>query len=177
MKTLVKKIAIVSLSLGLFGIHTQAMGSKIPDVIKMTSGSHGCTGNHGARLGGTVEQFTVWNFRNFNTDRTININSVRVYAADGVVIYDAPAINGFPGGFKTVLSPHQSTQLRSFAIFSGALPRSQRPIQLVADWAIAGGDKALPPRIGRVRVDRSALNGEDHSRFGGDGCKLLKYRH
>lgn len=175
MKTLIKKIAIVSLSLSLFGMLTQAHSSDMPDVIKMKSGSHGCSGNHGTRLGGTENQTTVWNFRNFNADRTVNINSVRIYAANGVVIFDAPAIDSFPGNFKTVMAPHQSTQLRSGQIFSSGLPGSQRPIQLVADWVISDGEKGLAPRVGRVRLARSALGGEERSRHGGSGCKLLRY--
>lgn len=175
MKMILKKASIICLLLGISGIFSQTHAANILDVVKMKSGTHGCTGNHAIRLSGTEQQYTIWNFRNFNSNRTINIDTIRIYDANGNIIFDSPSVDSVPARFKMTLTPHQSTQLRSWEIFATGLPRSQRPLQLEAAWSVTGGLRGLPPKIGRVRLVRDALTDVDRARQAGGGCILLNY--
>lgn len=54
-------------------------------------GTLACGGNHNIRRGGTEIGFTSYNFRNFNADNAITIESITIFAADGTVLRNMPS--------------------------------------------------------------------------------------
>ena len=102
-------------------------------------GTLGCGGNHRRRLGGTELTFTSYTFRNFNTDRTLIIDDIKIFAADGTTLANFPP---FPAGFNNVLGPNQTTPFSTLDIF-GTADVAPTPIQLVVNWRTADDRKGL----------------------------------
>src|SRR6185295_4137124 len=59
----------------------------------------GCIGQYNFRQGGTEIDTTHYRFRNFNSDRTLTVTSVTIYAFDGTTLFGFSGRN-FPAGFN-----------------------------------------------------------------------------
>jgi hypothetical protein len=106
---------------------------------KGRGGTLGCGGNHSRRLGGTELTFTSYTFRNFNTNRTLIIDDIRIFAADGTNLASFPP---FPVGFNNVLGPNQTASFTTIDVF-GTASVAPTPIQLVVKWRTADGESGL----------------------------------
>lgn len=106
-----------------------------------SEGTLGCAGFHSFAVGGTELRQTLYRFRNFNSDRTLTITQITIYAADGNVLAQLLP-GGFPAGFNHVLGPHQTSGFSTTSILpSGASPGL---LQAIVHWeADRGGGNAL----------------------------------
>ena len=107
-----------------------------------------CGGNYN----GDGTQRVTWGFRNYNDNRTITLDRIRLYKADGgVPVYDSD-ISGIPADRRGILAgingnelaPHTSIHYRSEELAGTTaapagtfpiLPGNVRPLQLVVDWS------------------------------------------
>ena len=148
-----------------------ANGSVI-EASTMKKGVTFCGGNHFARNSGAEQSFTVWTLRNYSS-KTINVNRVRVYDSNGVVIYDLPSVTPFPAGFKTALTARQTTSLNT-SDFMANLPANQRPITIQINWQYAGGQRGIPMFTSVTRHFRATAGNGSLSSFGGSANCFIR---
>lgn len=131
-------------------------------------GTVSCGGQHFNRLGGTEAHRTNYIIRNYNEHADINLDRVRVFDANGNVLFDSD-ITGMPVFFNGVLSasdtslnPHQTAQLRTNELLgSNFLGQLDRPIQVIFDWSAQ--KKVLTLEVGNVRTSRKRVQNPDGS--------------
>ena len=138
-------------------------------------GTLGCGGAHFFRLGGSEFSNTLYRFRNFNSDRTLTITEITVFATDGTVLATFSP-GSFPTGFDDVLGPNQTTGFDTVNVLGSNPPGPPAPglLQTIVKWE--GGGNALYGVT--VRIDRArdpatgaigATRGRDHT-----DCLVLK---
>ncbi|MDH3596603.1 MAG: hypothetical protein OEM93_17310 [Rhodospirillales bacterium] len=144
-----KTIALTSIALAAFGalalvLVTSAQAQQLP---KARNGTLFCGGSYnfeGNDLSKPVNMVT-WNLRNYNGNRTILIDRIRLYDATGAVLFDSDT-DGLPADRRDILGgpdnnqlgPYQTVQFRSDDLVDGTfpfVPGSRRPIQFVVDWS------------------------------------------
>jgi hypothetical protein len=128
------------------------------------TGTLACGGNHFVRAD-NEQHATSFTLRNFASEGTITIESVKIYDALGDLIYDSES-SGFPAA--QTLGSHQST-LFSSSILGGFLPADRRPIQAIFEWSASGRSPDLELSGSTTRLARQ---GEERSRSQGE-CKPL----
>jgi hypothetical protein len=133
-----KKICLLSVGF-IFLLSVAAVPISAFQLGKGSGGTLGCGGNHHRRLSGTELTFTSYTFRNFNMNRTLIIDDIRIFAADGTTLASFPP---FPAGFDNVLAPHQTANFTTIDVF-GTADLASIPIQLVANWRTADGQNGL----------------------------------
>jgi len=143
MKNILTKTQVVT-TIGLFIVSILLVPVTAPPVFAQrlgrgSEGTLGCIGNHRRRLGGTELTSTGYSFRNFNSNRTLIIDDITIFAADGTTLATMPP---FPAGFTSVLGPNESTNFNTTDIF-GTASQSPRPLQLVVNWRSANGRNGL----------------------------------
>lgn len=134
-------------------------------------GTLACGGAHLFRLGNSEIAITLYRFRNFNSNRTLTITQVTIFATDGTVL--ATLVPGsFPAGFDNVLGPNQTTGFDTIDIFGSSPPGPPQPglLQAIVQW---NADRSANILDGlTVRVDRArdatsgaigATRGRDHT--------------
>jgi hypothetical protein len=123
-----------------------------------------CGGNNFLRLGGTEIQFASWVFRNFDSTQDITLNRLRVFDANGAVLYDSatstlpPSDEGNIGPGNNVLGPNQTAQFDSNT-FLPFLPQATRPIQLELQWSSARAALTLDGITVRISRERNPTTG------------------
>lgn len=96
-----------------------------------SQGILGCGGFHSLALSGNELRQTLYRFRNFNSDRTLTINQITIYAADGSVLATL-APGGFPAGFNPILGPNQTAGFSTSDVFGSSA--SLGLLQAVVNW-------------------------------------------
>ena len=112
----------------------------------------GCGGQVATSIinGNDVVFHTLYNLKNFNDTKTIVINRIVVYDADGNVRCDYPNKDAFPVTFKSSLPPHQATALytQDMKLCSNSLspePNGNRGgIQTIINWSFSSGKVGEP---------------------------------
>lgn len=102
-------------------------------------GSVTCGGNYFSRSGGSELHRSTYVLRNIANEGAINIQRIRVYNANGMVLFDS-SLTGLPSFYNSVVSasdtaldPHQSAQLRIVDMIPSQ-SRNNRPLQTVINW-------------------------------------------
>jgi hypothetical protein len=114
-------------------------------------------------LGDDILIHTSFVFRNFNDTKTINIDRMIIYDADGTARCDFPNIQSFPVSFKSSLLPHQSTRLFTADISGCITPQAEGGIQTVITWSVASDEFAEPLFVTSTGIH---LNLTDDETFG-----------
>jgi len=138
--------------------------SSVIEASTMKSGVTFCGGNHFTRAGGTERSFTVYQMRNYSGNKTIKIDSVRVYDGQGSTLYNFPGANPFPGSFKTIIGPRAASTLNT-ASFMSANPQHPRPITIQINWTYKDGQRGIPLFTGVVRHFKSTSNNASRASF------------
>jgi hypothetical protein len=144
------------------------------DGIKARGGMLACGGNHFSRLAGSELHRTSYIFRNFNAGATITIESVRVFDANGNILFDFPGI-GLPAHVKTELGPNETTQINTADILFEDLDSADRPIQTHVGWSSGRSHRYIPLNGSTVRTVRVAGTGAELSRTSSE-CNFIDYR-
>jgi hypothetical protein len=143
-----------------------------------------CGGNNFLRNNGTEIQFTAWLLRNFNSADSIGIDRLRIWRADGEVLFDSangglpPTENGILGPANSVLGPNQTAQFNSDDIIPFLNDQTLRPIQLEIQWSASKSVLALEVTNNRVVRGRVPANGnqqEERSRSA-IACRTIELR-
>jgi len=149
-------------------------GSAEADDIKFRGGMLACGGNHFSRVAGTELHRTSYNLRNFSRVDTATIERVRVFDANGIVLYEFPGTD-LPASVKTELGPYESTQINTADILVDELNANDRPIQAHIKWSYEGGRKDIPINGSTVRTVRAADTGNERSRASSE-CRITAKR-
>jgi hypothetical protein len=164
----------VSLLLPVF-LAVSVLSYPAPVAAERTS-TQGCGGAHFFRQSGNEISTTFYRFRNFNSDRTLTITEITIFATDGTVLATLSP-GSFPAGFDHVLGPNQTTGFDTEDIFgnspSGA-PPAPGLLQAIVKWE--GGGNALygiTVRIDRARDAGTGAIGLTRGRDHND-CLVLK---
>ena len=133
-----------------------------------------CGGNHFLRLSGTEAHTTFYVLRNYNSTRSITIDRMIAFEADGSVLFDSD-VSGLPattndilGPADNLLQPNQTAQFDSGNIVPSFLAQTDRPIQLEIQWSATGKVLILDVslvRLGRQRDPSTGSIGVERSRF------------
>jgi hypothetical protein len=161
--------------LGLVGVLCcgLAQAAPIEDAIKLHAGTFACGGNHFLRVGGTEQHRSVYVISNPNSDITVALDRVRVFDANGQVLFDYP-IDPLPTSVKPELGPYETTQINSFDILTEELSPSDRPMQTHIEWSNLDGRRGLAPSVGLVRTVRNVSDGAERSRASAE-CRLIGF--
>lgn len=126
-------------------------------VRKVQSATVFCGGNHAFARRNSQAHRSIYILRNLSDRRSISIDRIRFYTADGnvAVEYTAPDlpvfINRVLGSGDTVLAPHETAQFRSQEIFGDvAINRRLRPLQMSVDWS--SDEDVLSLQVSHVRT-------------------------
>jgi len=164
-------------TLGVFG----AFPSQASAEPKMTGGTTACNGTFFYRQDVDEVHMGTWNFANYNDDVTIKVDRAQIFTADGVRVVDFPNDGLPPPPFtKTVLLPHQSTQLRFHDMFGGPAgylqDKNKRPVQLIVDWSIPDGRGYAPDAetVVTVRVGGGGFLGGTEIARNSVKCRLIR---
>ncbi|HEB58609.1 MAG TPA: hypothetical protein ENJ01_05245 [Gammaproteobacteria bacterium] len=153
-----------------------------------------CGGNQLMRNKGSEFHWTAWTLRNFDNHATLFIERMRFIDARGNTLYDS-AISGLPvfvngvlGPLDNGLDPHQTALLSSRDVFGRdvALPKTQRPIQLIIDWSAESHALTLDAVAVRVVRERAVTDdgagnvtvkiGAERSRHA-SACRTVRHGH
>jgi len=145
-------------------------GLAYADNSRVRGGTLVCGGNHFSRLGATELHRTSYNLRNFSGNAKITIDSVKMYDADGNVLFSYPD-NYLPDRAKTELGPHQTTQFSTGDVLGFDLNPADRPIQTHIRWSYMRGHRGMALNGSAVRTVR-AIDGPERSRASSE-CMLL----
>jgi hypothetical protein len=149
-------------------------GLAAADSIKVRGGTLACGGNHFSRIEGTELHRTSYIFRNFSGYATVTIKRVRVFDANGNVLFDFPGVE-LPASANTVLGPHQTTQINTADILFEDLDSTARPIQSHVEWSYGQRQKDVALSGSTVRTVRDSDTGTELSRADSE-CKLIDFR-
>ena len=149
-------------------------GLAAADSIKVRGGTLACGGNHFSRIEGTELHRTSYIFRNFSGYATVTIKRVRVFDANGNVLFDFPGVE-LPASANTVLGPHQTTQINTADILFEDLDSTARPIQSHVEWSYGQRQKDVALSGSTVRTVRDSDTGTELSRADSE-CKLIAFR-
>jgi len=133
-----------------------------------------CGGNHFSRLAGTELHRTSYIFRNYNAYAKVRIESVRVFDANGNVLFDFPSVE-LPASVKTELGPYETTQINTADLLIEELDPAARPIQNHVEWSYDRGRNRVPLNGSTVRTVWAADTGAELSRASSE-CKVIDYR-
>lgn len=150
-----------------------AQATPIEDAVKLHSGTFACGGNHFLRVGGTEQHRSVYVISNPNPEITIALDRVRVFDANGQVLFDYPS-DALPTSVKLELGPYETTQINSFDILTEELRPSDRPMQTHIEWSNLGSRPGLAPSVGLVRTVRNVSDGAERSRASAE-CRLIGF--
>jgi hypothetical protein len=162
---MLKKSLLVVLAAALSSVAITAQADKSEGGGTARQGVMRCGGNNFLRLGGTEIQFATWVFRNFDSNNDITIDRMRVFDANGAVLFDSQA-SGLPlsepgniGPGNNVLLANQGTQFLSDEIIP-FLSQAQRPVQIEVNWSSPRAALTLDGITVRVSRGRNATTGQ-----------------
>ena len=161
--------------LGLMGVLCcgLAQAAPIEDAIKLRAGTFACGGNHFLRVGGTEQHRSVYVIRNPNPEIAVALDRVRVFDANGNVLFDFPN-DPLPASVKPDLGPYETTQINSFDILNEELTSPDRPMQTHIEWSNPEGRRGLAPSVGLVRTVRNVSDGAERSRASAE-CRMIRF--
>jgi hypothetical protein len=151
-----------------------AQAAPIEDAIKLRAGTFACGGNHFSRVGGTEQHRSAYVISNPNREITVALDRVRVFDANGNVLFDYPS-DPLPASVKLELGPYETTQIHSFDILTEELSPSDRPMQTHIEWSNLESQRGLVPSVGLVRTVRNASDGSERSRASAE-CRLIGFK-
>lgn len=135
-----------------------------------------CGGNHFIRNGGKEMQWANYVLRNYNKNSPIQIDRIRAYSAQGVLMKDyvgtnmPAARNGVIGSGDNVIDPFQTAHVRTLDILGNqGLSLADRPIQVRINWSAAQPVKLLESSL--VRIARERIVQTDPN----TGAQTIKY--
>jgi len=137
---------------------------------KIRGGTLVCGGNHFSRVNGTELHRTSYNLRNFSGNAKVTIEGVKMYDANGNVLFSFPD-SYLPDRAKTELGPHETTQFSTGDVLSFDLDATDRPIQTHIRWSYMRGHRGMALSGSAVRTVR-ASDGPERSRASSE-CMLL----
>ena len=113
---------------------------------KSTSATLLCGGAHRVEDDGTGATVTIksssWSFRNYNDSNSIQVDRIRVYDRNGVLLHDdMPPIASGNGVDPSNVGPHTTIVFGSNFLLGTTNPLP--PLQFVLDWSSVSGDKVL----------------------------------
>jgi len=161
--------------LGLVGALCCGLSQAVPieDAIKLRAGTFVCGGNHFVRVDGTEQHRSVYVISNPNPEITVALDRVRVFDANGQVLFDYPS-DALPKNVKPELAPYETTQVNSADILTEELAPSDRPMQTLIEWSNLDGRRGLAPSVGLVRTVRNESDGAERSRASVE-CRLIGF--
>lgn len=161
--------------LGLVGVLCcgLAQAAPIEDAVKLRAGTFACGGNHFLRVGGTEQHRSVYVISNPNPEITVALDRVRVFDANGNVLFDFPS-DPLPASVKQDLGPYETTQINSFDILTEELGPPDRPMQTHIEWSSLEGRRGIAPSVGLVRTVRNTSDGAERSRASAE-CRLIGF--
>lgn len=174
MKTLYTSLTAGVTLAGLLLSSSLAMATGNKDDSRIRGGTLACGGSHFSRLAGGELHRTSYNFRNFSGHATVTIKRVRVFDANGNVLFDFPD-DALPVSVKTELGPHATTQINTADILFEDLAPADRPIQTHVEWSYGRGHKDSALNGSAVRTVRMADTGAEQSRASSE-CKSTGHR-
>ena len=161
--------------LGLVGVLCcgLAQAAQIENAIKLRAGTFACGGNHFLRVGGTEQHRSVYVISNPNPEITVALDRVRVFDANGKVLFDFPN-DALPASVKLELGPYETTQINSFDILIEELTSQDRPMQTHIEWSNLENRRGVAPSVGLVRTVRNVSDGAERSRTSAE-CRLIGF--
>jgi hypothetical protein len=162
--------------LGLVGVLCCGLAQAAPinDAIKLRAGTFACGGNHFVRVDDTEQHRSVYVISNPNPEITVALDRVRVFDANGRVIFDYPSDDDLPASVKPELGPYETTQINSSDILTEELTAQERPMQTHIEWSNLGSRRGLAPSVGLVRTVRNVSGGAERSRASAE-CRLIGF--
>jgi hypothetical protein len=145
-----------------------------------------CGGNNLLRLNGTEVHFISYTLRNFDSTNSIGIDRLRIFDANGNVLFDTannpggslpPAENGVLGPTNNMLAPNQTAQFDSNNLIE-FLAQPDRPIQFEVQWSASRPALSLDVVANRIVRGRNATTGnmlEERARSA-LGCRTIELR-
>ena len=124
-----------------------------------------CGGNNFLRLGGTEVHTASYVLRNFDATTPIVIERIRVWNANGAVLFDSansglPAFeNGVLGPGSNALQPNQTAQLNTEDVVAFQA-QSERPLQMEVQWSAAKAALSLDAVTVRTSRRRDPATGQ-----------------
>lgn len=144
---------VVGLILSLFVAASPVVAQPLE---KSKGGKLACPGFHSILGDGSEITSFAYPLRNFNSDQTLTITNVTIYAADGTVVGMFPP---FPVGFDNVLGPNETTIFNTQTVFGDA-PPGPGLLQVIVDWTADGKGFDLFSHIVRIVRARNPGTGD-----------------
>ena len=159
--------------LGLVGVVCcgLAQAAPIEDTVQLRAGTFACGGNHFVRVSNTEQHRSVYVISNPNAEITIALNRVRVFDANGNLLFDFPS-DPLPASVKLEIGPYETTQINSFDMLTEELTPLDRPMQTHIEWSNLESRRGLAPSVGLVRTVRNVSDGAERSRASAE-CRLI----
>ena len=146
-----------------------------------SSGVVRCGGNSYVRNGSGEIHWTSYNLKNFNSDRAIAIQRLRVFDVNGATLFDSrdtglpvPDNGTLVGPNNNKVAPNATVGFFSHT-FLGLLDPALRPIQMEVRWKAAVPALTLnvsANRIARAYDPMSQVQGEERARSAA-GCRTI----
>jgi len=150
---------------------------------KAIEGSVSCGGAYYVRNGGTEIQRSTYVLRNVSDAGTIYLDRVRVYSANGTILFDSD-VSGIPASYNGVISAvdngldaRQTANVR-IADLIPQQGRSNRPIQTVFDWTADESILTLEATNVRTNTDIDPVTGKIGTQRGrhSSACRTTKIK-
>jgi len=132
-----------------------------------------CTGNFQESSSTT----TRWTIHNVDNKRSITLDRMRVYQADGTKVYDS-SNDGLATSSTVVpfgkIRPYQTVSFKSETLITNGflpaeLPGDQRPVKVIFDWSSNSEKDVITPYV--INTRHSTSTGETrHAR----DCRAIK---